>query len=63
MPEVLDNCVQGLMKKGYSRSRVYAICVKSTGWKKAKGGGWTKREKGSKHSAGLGKFIEDRKKL
>jgi len=42
MPEVLDRCVKSLMRKGYSKDRAYAICVKSTGWKRGKGGKWVK---------------------
>lgn len=45
MPEILDRCVSKLMAKGHSKSRAYAICTDSTGWKKKKGGGWTKRQK------------------
>ena len=34
------------MAQGKSKSRAYGICVASTGWQKAKGGGWTRRGKG-----------------
>jgi len=42
MPKVLDDCVNHLIAKGHSKSSAYAICVKSTGWKKGKDG-WTKK--------------------
>jgi len=45
MPKILDRCVRKVRKSGKSKNRAYAICVSSTGWKKKKGGGWTKRKK------------------
>ena len=45
MPEVLDRCVKRLMNQGYSKDKAYAICVKSTGWKRGKGGKWIKAKK------------------
>jgi hypothetical protein len=45
MPEVLDRCVKRLMNQGYSKDKAYAICVKSTGWKRGKGGKWVKSKK------------------
>lgn len=47
MPKVLDRCVKKVKKKGHSESSAYAICSKSTGWKRAKGGGWKKSTKSS----------------
>jgi hypothetical protein len=44
MPKILDKCVKKVKKQGKSKSSAYAICVKSTGWKKKKGGGWTKKK-------------------
>lgn len=44
MPKKLDDCVKKLMAKGKTKSQAYAICSKSTGYKKAKGGKWTKRK-------------------
>lgn len=41
MPKVLDRCVQKLKAKGYTEEQAYAICVKSTSWKRKRGGGWT----------------------
>lgn len=48
MPEILENCVKKLIKKGYSKDRAYSICVKQTGIKPKKGGGWTKGKKENK---------------
>lgn len=45
MPEKLDRCVKKVMKKKYTKSQAYAICSKSTGWKRGKGGKWIKRKK------------------
>lgn len=45
MPKKLDRCVKGVMRGGKSKSSAYGICVKSTGIKKKKGGGWTKGKK------------------
>ena len=54
MPQVLDKCVSALKKKGMAEDRAYAICTVSTGWKKKKGGGWTKRkEKNPTHEDSL----------
>lgn len=44
MPEKLERCVSAVMAKGKSESDAYGICSESTGWKKAKGGGWTHKE-------------------
>lgn len=44
MPQILEECVQDLMAKGYAKHSAYAICVTKTGYKKKKGGGWTKRK-------------------
>ena len=45
MPKKLDSCVRKVMAKGKSKSSAYAICSTSTGYKRKKGGGWTKRRK------------------
>lgn len=42
MPAKLDRCVKKLRKKGKSKGQAYGACVKSTGIKRKKGGGWTK---------------------
>jgi len=47
MPAILDSCVKKVMAQGKSESRAYGICVASTGWKRKKGGGWTKKKKGA----------------
>ena len=41
MPDKLDRCVRKVRRKKGVKS-AYAICVKATGIKKKKGGGWTK---------------------
>jgi hypothetical protein len=44
LPKKLEDCVKKLIAKGYTKSKAYAICVESTGFKKKKGGGWTKKK-------------------
>ena len=44
MPAKLDRCVRKVRRKGATKSQAYARCVKSTGIKKKKGGGWTKKK-------------------
>jgi len=50
MPKKLESCVRKVSKtvkprKGRSKkSSAYAICSKSTGYKRKKGGGWTKKK-------------------
>jgi hypothetical protein len=48
MPKILEDCVKDLMKKGYDEQSAYAICAKSTGWVKGKGGKWVSKKKKSK---------------
>lgn len=45
MPAKLERCVNRVMDQGKSKDSAYAICVKSTGCKRKKGGGWTKGKK------------------
>ncbi|MDW7973479.1 MAG: hypothetical protein RMI01_09820 [Thermodesulfovibrio sp.] len=45
MPAKLDRCVKKVKKKGYSESSAWAICVTSTGYKRAKGGKWVQTKK------------------
>jgi hypothetical protein len=45
MPEKLDRCVRKVRKKGYTKSEAYAICSKSTGWVRGKGGKWVNKKK------------------
>jgi hypothetical protein len=40
MPKKLEDCVKEVQKKGHDKNAAYGICAKSTGWVKAKGGGW-----------------------
>jgi len=44
MPAKLERCVRKVRAKSrkYPVKSAWAICVKSTGIKKKKGGGWTK---------------------
>jgi len=43
MPAKLERCLKAVKKTGVKNP--YGICVKSTGIKKKKGGGWTKGKK------------------
>lgn len=43
MPRKLDRCVSKVMGTGKTKSSAYAICTKSTGYVRKKGGGWKKR--------------------
>lgn len=42
MPKKLERCVRKVQASGKSKPSSYAICSKSTGIKRKKGGGWTK---------------------
>ena len=44
MPPKLERCLRKVRAKGKVKDP-YAVCVKSTGIKKKKGGGWTKGKK------------------
>jgi len=47
MPAKLDRCVRKVRAKNRkSKKKVnpYAVCVTSTGYKRKKGGGWTKKK-------------------
>lgn len=48
MPKKLERCVRSVQKSGKSKGSAYGICVKSTGIKRKKGGGWTKGKKKKK---------------
>ena len=43
MPKVLERCVQKVRAQGNAKN-AYAICVESTGYKRKRGGGWTKSD-------------------
>jgi len=58
MPAKLERCV-AKVKKSSLEVDPWAVCVKSTGIKRKKGGGWTK---GKHHSATDGEFLEERKR-
>jgi len=45
MPAKLDRCVKKVMASGKTKSQAYGACVKSTGIKRKRGGGWTKGKK------------------
>ena len=45
MPKKLERCLNSVQKSGKSKNAAYGICVKSTGIKRKKGGGWTKGKK------------------
>jgi len=42
MPAKLERCVKKVKAKSKGKVSAWAVCVKSTGMKKKKGGGWTK---------------------
>ena len=44
MPEKLERCVKKV-KRQKGKKNAWAICSKSTGIKRKKGGGWTKGKK------------------
>jgi len=46
MPKKLEDCVSDLKNEGKSESEAYAICAKSTGWVRKKGGGWMNKKTG-----------------
>jgi hypothetical protein len=48
MPKKIERCVKKVQRKGHSKSSAFAICSKSTGIKRKKGGGWTKGKKAKK---------------
>lgn len=51
MPAKLDRCVRKVKaqnKKSKEKANPYAVCSKSTGIKRKKGGGWTKGKKKKK---------------
>ena len=50
MPKKLENCVNKVQRSGKDESSAYAICAKSTGIKRKKGGGWTRGKKSVKES-------------
>lgn len=47
MPAKLERCVRKVKAKRNVKN-AWAVCIKSTGMKKKKGGGWTKGKKGKK---------------
>ena len=51
MPAKLDRCVKKVKAKAKKKGRKvnpYAVCAKSTGIKRKKGGGWTRGKKTKK---------------
>ncbi len=48
MPKKLESCVKKLCAQGKSESSAYGICSNSTGWQRAKGGGWKNVRTGKK---------------
>ena len=49
MPKKLMDCVSDLKSQGKSESEAYAICSKSTGWVKSKGG-WKNKKTGETYN-------------
>jgi len=48
MPRRLESCVRKVRAKSKGKINPWAVCVKATGIKKKKGGGWTKGKKRKK---------------
>ncbi len=46
MPAKLTRCVSHVKAQGKSESSAYAICSKSTGWKKSANGTWKNERSG-----------------
>ena len=44
MPPKLERCVRKVKRKGGVKN-AWAVCIKATGIKRKKGGGWTKGKK------------------
>ena len=48
MPKILDRCVRKVKAKAKKQGKkvnAWAVCSESTGYKRKKGGGWTKKGK------------------
>jgi hypothetical protein len=58
MPKKLEDCVQDLMDKGESKDSAYAICAKSTGWVRKKGGGWRNKKTGETFNESFSSFYD-----
>ena len=50
MPAKLERCVRKVKSQGKSESNAYGICVKATGCKRKKGGGWAKGKRNIKEA-------------
>ena len=59
MPKKLEDCVSDLKVQGKDESTAYAICAKSTGWVRKKGGGWVNKKTGETYNESSPKtFLE-----
>ena len=60
MPKALKSCVDDLLGQGKSKDSAYAICSKSTHWKRKKGGGWKNDKTGEVYNESfLDLFLEE----
>ena len=50
MPKKLEDCISDLKAQGKSEDSAYAICAKSTGWVRKKGGGWRNKKTGDTYN-------------
>lgn len=48
MPKKLEDCVRDVRAQGHDKNAAYAICAKSTGWVRTKGGGRRQKKKKKK---------------
>ena len=46
MPKKLEKCVRKVRRKSSKKTNPYAVCAKSTGWVRKKGGGWRNKKTG-----------------
>jgi len=46
MPAKLKSCVEKVRRKSKGKVNPYAVCAKSTGWVRKKGGGWRNKKTG-----------------
>lgn len=53
------SCVSRVKKSGKDESSSYAICSKSTGWKKSKNKSWKNRKTGETFKESFDSFVEE----
>jgi len=60
MPKKLEDCVQGVISSGKTKSEAYAICGKKTGWVKKEGGGWKNTKTGELYESFSDMFLNEK---